>query len=102
MDGSSPGDDGLARALGPLLRVEAHRIVSEAAIEPDPERLAAGWERRFIADGRRAEEAMELYRELGFEVCADPVRPEDLGGECEACRLVAALRFRSIYTRRPG
>ena len=45
---------------------------------------------------------MGLYRELGFEVCADPVRPEDLAGECEACRLVAALSFKSIYTRRPG
>jgi hypothetical protein len=95
-------DEDVARTLGPLVRLEAHRAVSEAAIRPDPERIAAGWTRRFIADAARAEEAMDLYRELGFEVCADPVRPEDLAGECEACRLVAALRFKSIYTRRPG
>lgn len=90
-----------AARLGPLVALEAHRLVSEAAIRPDPRRLAEGWERRFIADGRRAEEAVDLYRELGYEVVADPVRPEDLAGECEACRIVAMLSFKSIYTRRP-
>ncbi|HZD05174.1 MAG TPA: hypothetical protein VE173_09660 [Longimicrobiales bacterium] len=89
-----------AQKLGPLVALEAHRMVSEAAIRPDPQRLAEGWERRFIADGQRAEEAVDLYRRLGYEVVADPVRPEDLAGECEACRIVAMMRFKSIYTRR--
>lgn len=94
-------DRALAKALGPLVRLEAHRTASEASIRPDPRRLEEGWERRFVAEGPRAEEATELYRELGYEVVADPVRPEDLAGECEACRLVAMMRFKSIYTRRP-
>ncbi|HKJ92220.1 MAG TPA: hypothetical protein VJ957_03580 [Longimicrobiales bacterium] len=87
-------------SLGALLRLEAHRALSENALEPDPARVAEGWERRFVADGQRAEEAMALYRELGYEVCADPVRAEELGNECDACRLVALLRFQTIYTRR--
>jgi hypothetical protein len=91
----------MARALGPLVQLEAHRAAAQAAIAPDPARIAAGWQRRFVADGRRAEEAVALYRELGFEVCADPVGPADLAGDCEACRLVAMLQFKSIYTRRP-
>jgi hypothetical protein len=87
-------------SLGALLREEAHRVLSESVLQPDPARIADGWERRFIADGRRAEEAIALYEELGYEVCADPVRSEELRDECEACRLVALLRFQTIYTRR--
>ncbi len=71
-------------------------------IRPDSARFAAGWERRFVADARRAEEAMELYRQLGYEVCADPVTPDDLAPGCDACELATLLRFQTIYTRTPG
>jgi hypothetical protein len=87
--------------LGYLLRAEAHRWAMEAAAAPDPVRLAAGWERRFIAAGSRVDETLDLYRELGYEVVADPVLPSDLAGECSDCAVVAALSFRMIYTRRP-
>jgi hypothetical protein len=70
-------------------------------VRADPERLAAGWERRFVADARRAEEAMELYRQLGYEVCADPVTAGDLAPGCDACELATLLRFATIYTRAP-
>ena len=87
--------------LSRLVREEAHRVLSDARIAPDPARLADGWERRFIADGPRCEEALRLYRELGYEVCADPLAPQDLAGECEDCQLVMALQFKTIYTRSP-
>lgn len=90
-----------AERLAGLVRGEAHRLLSEAALAPDPERVAAGWERRFVADAARADEAMRLYAQLGFEVCADPLEPEELAGECEDCRLLMLLQFRTIYTRRP-
>lgn len=102
----SPDDDTgeearrTADRLAGLIRVEAHRAMSEAAVRPDPVRLADGWERRFIAEGMRAAEMAELYEKLGFEVAVDPVRSEELAGECEACRVVALLAFKSIYTRR--
>lgn len=65
-----------------------------------PDGLAAeGWERRFTADARRADEALELYRQLGFEVRAEPVRPEELVDDCQDCRLLTRLQFKTIYTR---
>jgi hypothetical protein len=86
--------------LSRLVRAEAHRVLSEAQLAPDPARVAEGWERRFIADGPRCEEAVRLYAELGFEVCADPVRPEELAGECAECQVILRS-FKTIYTRAP-
>ena len=83
-----------------LVRQEAHRVLSEASLAPDPARVADGWERRFIADGERAAEAIRLYEELGFEVAADPIRQEELGSDCTDCQLLMLLQFRTIYTRR--
>ncbi len=73
--------------------------MSAPEVAPDPERAAEGWERRFIADPVRAAEAARLYEELGYEVCADPVRPDDLASGCEDCRLLMLLQFKTIYTR---
>ena len=87
-------------ALGSIVQQEARRVLSESGLAPDPTRLADGWERRFIADGQRAREMMELYRQLGFEVCADPVTPEQVGDDCADCRLLMLLEFQTIYTRR--
>jgi hypothetical protein len=69
-------------------------------LEGDPARIAAGWERRFIADGARAKEAVDLYSRLGYEVCMDPLGPADLSEGCEDCALVELLQFRVVYTRR--
>jgi hypothetical protein len=89
---------------GPLSRLvaqEARRVLSAASLAPDPRRVAAGWTRRFITDAARAEESMALYRALGYDVVADPLRPEEMPEDCETCAL--ALRsFRTIYTRRPA
>ena len=96
-------DDARARdaapALSQLVQAEAHRVLSQAQLAPDPTRAAEGWERRFIADAERAAEAVRLYQELGYEVCADPLRPDDLTGECGDCRLLMLLQFKTIYTR---
>ena len=92
-----------APGAGPLRLIvegEARRVLSDAQIEADPARIADGWERRFIADGPRAEEMMRLYEELGYEVAADPIRVEQIGGDCEDCQLLIRLQFKLIYTRR--
>lgn len=75
-----------------------------ALIEPDPARLADGWTRRFVVEGRRAREFVDLYESLGFEVAEDPVRREQVTGDCDDCRIALLLEFRTIYTRpcRPG
>jgi hypothetical protein len=61
-----------------------------------------GWERRFIADPQRAQEVLEVYRQAGFEVRAEPAIPDELREECESCWLVKAGFFHVIYTRRPS
>ena len=87
-------------SLRALAEAEARRTLGDARVRADPARLAAGWERRFVADAARAEEAMAVYAALGYEVCADPVRPEDLEEGCDACPL--ATLFKTVYTRRKG
>lgn len=72
----------------------------ETQFSPDPKRLADGWEFRFVTDAQRVEEMAELYRQLGCEVCVDPMRREDLEGDCEDCALVMLLQFKTIYTRK--
>ena len=84
-------------ALERLVAIERHK--AESGFAPDPLRLAAGWDYRFVADAARAEESATVYRELGFEVALEPVG-EAASPECRDCRLVAVLRFRAIYTRR--
>jgi len=100
-DASKPSpDQSLSQPLGLIVEQEARRALSEAQLEANPERIADGWERRFVADAQRAKEALDLYTEMGFEVCADPVRPDELGEDCEDCMLLAQLRFKTIYTRK--
>jgi tRNA(Ile)-lysidine synthase TilS/MesJ len=66
----------------------------------EAELLAEGWKRCFVADEPRLSEAVETYRELGYDVVLLPVPPDD--GECTECMRQAPERFRVIYTRRAG
>ena len=75
-------------------------MLSETHLTADPVLIAEGWERRFVTDGRRAAEAVELYEELGYEVRTEAVRREELENECEDCQLVLLMQFKTIYTRR--
>jgi len=76
------------------------------------ERIAAGWQRRFVVDPSRVVDMVRLYQELGYETAVDPIRPEDLpsdemAGEasdrvdprCGDCRLVTMRWLHVIYTR---
>lgn len=86
--------------LKALLGHAAERQLSQEQLEPDPALVAEGWERRFTADAQRAEEAIELYAQLGYEVRAESVRPAELKDECEGCRTVVVFQFKTIYTRK--
>lgn len=68
---------------------------------PDPKRIAAGWELRFVTDAKRAEEAVALYSSLGFEAAADPVEVDRLDEDCADCQIVMLLKYKAIYTRKP-
>ena len=41
-----------------------------------------GWNRQFVAGEPRLSEAVELYREMGFDVLLEPLSAES---ECEDC-----------------
>lgn len=69
-------------------------------IPPDPELASEGWERRFMADPLRAEEAQGIYSELGYEVRVVAVKPMELSALCGDCRLVACSSYVTLYTRR--
>jgi hypothetical protein len=97
-DDREPGSDA-GRLVG-VVRGEALRSEAESRIKPDPARVAAGWERRFVIEKGRAADLVRLYRESGFEVAVDPVAPELLEDECSDCRLVFRLEYVSVYTRR--
>lgn len=94
-----PAGGGQASDSDPLGSTERAGVAGTA---PDPERLRAGWEHRFVADEARAREMAELYRELGFEVAEDPVVPGGLPDGCQQCFGGSPVEHRSIYTRRPG
>jgi len=66
----------------------------------DPELVAQGWERRFVTDGRRLKEIVELYTATGFEVHLEPVQAREIGPDCEDCRLIMLLKFHTVYTRK--
>lgn len=69
-------------------------------LEPNPELVAQGWERRFMADRVRAKESIELYESMGYEVLAEPVLPEELRDECSDCKVVVYFSFVNIYIRK--
>jgi len=87
-----------ADALRAIAEAEALRALGTQRVRANPARLAAGWERRFVTDAGRADEAVALYAAMGYEVVADPVVPEDLDEGCDTCAL--ATMFRTVYTRR--
>jgi len=86
--------------LARYVELEARRRFIDPQAPADPALVAAGWMRRFITDIRRVPELLELYEQLGYEARAEPLRPDELGDDCRDCQL-AALSFRSVYTRRP-
>lgn len=88
--------------LASLVRSEALRNEAAGRIRPDPARVAAGWERRFVIEKGRAADLTRLYAQAGFEVVQDPVPPELLDDECVDCRLIVQLEYVSLYTRKPG
>ncbi len=71
---------------------------------------AEGWTRQFVANEPRLTEAVELYRQLGFEVLLEPlpetVQCDDCEGaaetdksECRVCFQGVEDQYRVIFTR---
>jgi hypothetical protein len=100
MNPDDPSGHPLTGPLASLVRGEALRSEAAIRIRPDPARLAAGWEHRFVIEQRRAADLARLYAETGFEVAVVAVAPEQMEDECGDCQVVAQLQYVSLYTRR--
>lgn len=100
MSGAPPNDEAGAGRLAGIVRGEALRADAESRIAPDPARIAAGWERRFVIEKARAGDFVALFESTGFEVACDPVAPELLADECTDCKLVSAMQYVAVYVRR--
>lgn|GEM_PF-660334 len=72
----------------------------QRGIRPDEGLCAQGWVRRHVADATRAQESVDLYESLGFEVMVQNLASEDFGPECRRCALGDCPRFVLVYTRR--
>lgn len=73
---------------------------NDMEIPADPTLVAEGWVRRFLADPLRAQEAIEVYTSLGYEVKAQALTPADFGSQCGGCAEVACRSHVLIYTRK--
>jgi len=62
----------------------------------------AGWERRYLADPARTEEAIENYTQMGFEVHAEELSASDFGEGCSDCASSVCQSYVLIYTRKKG
>jgi hypothetical protein len=67
---------------------------------PDPRLTAEGWERRFTAMVSRVPEYVELYAAMGYEVRAEPIRPDEVDPDCGDCGLILNRIIVTIYTRK--
>ncbi len=73
--------------------------------EREKQLRGAGWARQFTASEPRLSEAVDNYRQLGFEVHLEPVDPAacQADGQCTACFDSSDIAdgIKIIYTRRP-
>ncbi len=56
-----------------------------------------GWTKRFTMDEPRLSEAVDQYKEIGFEVLLEPV--DASSEECASCITAFSNRYKTIYTR---
>ena len=66
-----------------------------------------GWTRQFVANEPRLSEAVELYKETGYEVHLEPIpeagNPSDLpmvGSDCTTCFEGTEDQYKIIFTRK--
>ena len=70
------------------------------ALSADTKLIAEGWERRFTASANRVNEYVDLYSDMGYEVRAEPIRPEEVDPDCGDCGLILHRLIVTLYTRK--
>jgi hypothetical protein len=62
----------------------------EIPLPADPKLAAEGWVRRHVAEATRAQEWVDLYRSLGYEVTTRTLSESDFAPICSQCALAAS------------
>jgi len=57
-----------------------------------------GWRQASITGGQHLERTVEMYKELGFDVYLEEVKPEECG-TCTLCYQVGNETIYRVYTR---
>ena len=78
----------------------AHQMLIDD--EGNPELLAQGWEKRFVTDDTRLAEAVQLYKDLGFEVHTELLKAPERYADCESCQVYAECSYLTVYVRKPS
>lgn len=61
---------------------------------------AQGWVRQFDIEAQRADEYVEVYEAMGYEVRVEPMTPDLMvNEECATCLLAECDKYVIIYTR---
>ena len=60
--------------------------------------LAEGWKKQSTLDEPRLSEAVQTYREIGFEVILVPFDPEQ-ESSCTVCMQNTPEKYQTIFTR---
>ena len=71
-----------------------------ASVSADPKLVSDGWVRRHLADSARAQESIDLYTSMGYEVKVQKLTPADFGPQCAQCASVMCHACVLIYTRK--
>lgn len=71
----------------------------EAVSKRDRELRSSGWKRMFTVDISRVHEYVQLYRETGHEVLAEPPVASEIDANCAACASCVESACRTIYVR---
>ena len=59
-----------------------------------------GWQRQFTTDEPRLSDAVELYKELGYEVYLESPSEAEVLGDCGVCFEGTLDKYKTIYTRK--
>lgn len=59
-----------------------------------------GWIRQFVTDEPRLSEAVELYKELGYEVHLEETSFDEVNQICKNCLPADCSKYKTIYIKR--
>jgi methyl coenzyme M reductase subunit D len=68
--------------------------------EKEEELKKKGWARQFVTDEPRLSEAVELYRELGYEVHLEDATMDEVNQICANCLPADCNNYKIIFIRK--